>query len=92
MDLPSNIMVFADTTCSSWYVEPTGKLANILSLLRDYDWAELWRAAVGLLDFLSNKLDSLMTTGGVERLAQEVSTPRQCFLLLTRVPLDTGHA
>jgi hypothetical protein len=39
----------------------------------EYDWVELWRAVVGLLSFLSNKLDSLITTGGVERLAQEVS-------------------
>jgi hypothetical protein len=39
----------------------------------EYDWAELWRAVVGLLSFLSNKLDSLITTGGVEKLAQEVS-------------------
>jgi hypothetical protein len=49
----------------------------------DHEWGELWRAVVGLLGFLSNKLDSLMTTGGVEKLAQEVSAPRQCFLLLT---------
>ncbi|KAI0756821.1 hypothetical protein C8Q80DRAFT_1091494 [Daedaleopsis nitida] len=37
----------------------------------DYHWQELWRALVLLLDFLANKLDSLVTTGGVEQLVQE---------------------
>lgn len=38
----------------------------------DYHWPELWKALIGLLDFLVNKLDSLLTTGGVEQLIQEV--------------------
>ncbi|KAL6310173.1 hypothetical protein BKA93DRAFT_722531 [Sparassis latifolia] len=37
----------------------------------DYLWQDFWRALIGLLDFLANKLDSLITTGGVERLVQE---------------------
>jgi len=37
----------------------------------EYDWTEFWRALIGLLNFLSNKLESLATTGGVERLARE---------------------
>ncbi|KZT75029.1 hypothetical protein DAEQUDRAFT_807295 [Daedalea quercina L-15889] len=37
----------------------------------DYHWPELWRALIGLLDFLASKLDSLITTGGVEQLIQE---------------------
>lgn len=37
----------------------------------EYDWLELWKAVVDLLGFLSGKLDSLMTTGGIERLVQE---------------------
>ena len=40
----------------------------------DYHWPELWKALIGLLDFLVNKLDSLLTTGGVEQLIQEVCT------------------
>ena len=39
-----------------------------------YHWQELWRALVLLLDFLASKLDSLVTTGGIEQLAQEVSS------------------
>jgi hypothetical protein len=37
----------------------------------EYDWLELWKAVVDLLGFLSGKLDSLVTTGGIERLVQE---------------------
>jgi hypothetical protein len=65
---------------------------NVLRSLQDYDWAELWRSAVGLLDFLSNKLNSLTTTGGVESLAQEVSPFSRSLLLLTAVLLDISHA
>ncbi|EJF66865.1 hypothetical protein DICSQDRAFT_47463 [Dichomitus squalens LYAD-421 SS1] len=37
----------------------------------EYHWQELWQALVLLLDFLANKLDSLVTTGGVEMITQE---------------------
>ncbi|TFY70009.1 hypothetical protein EVJ58_g112 [Rhodofomes roseus] len=37
----------------------------------EYHWPELWKALIGLLDFLANKLDGLITTGGVEQLIQE---------------------
>ncbi|OCH94681.1 hypothetical protein OBBRIDRAFT_788932 [Obba rivulosa] len=38
----------------------------------EYYWQELWRALLGMLDFLSNKLDSLITTGGgIEQLVKE---------------------
>ncbi|KAF5384911.1 hypothetical protein D9615_001292 [Tricholomella constricta] len=37
----------------------------------DYQWKELWTAVVGLLDFLSTKIDSLDTTGGVEQIVRE---------------------
>lgn len=37
-----------------------------------YDWTELWDSIVGLLNFLSSKVDALHTTGGVELLASEV--------------------
>jgi len=38
----------------------------------EYEWREFWSAVIGLLGFLSNKLDSLVTTGGVEHLSQQV--------------------
>ncbi|OBZ78701.1 putative glycine dehydrogenase (decarboxylating), mitochondrial [Grifola frondosa] len=37
----------------------------------EYHWQEFWRAIVLLLDFVSSKLDNLITTGGVEQLVQE---------------------
>ncbi|RDX51061.1 DUF1741-domain-containing protein [Lentinus brumalis] len=36
-----------------------------------YHWQELWRSLMLLLDFLANKLDSLVTTGGVKQLSEE---------------------
>lgn len=51
----------------------------------EYDWIELWKAVVDLLGFLSGKLDSLATTGGIERLVQE--TIRLLDLALRRVDL-----
>jgi hypothetical protein len=42
-------------------------------LVAEYSWQELWSALIGLLAFLSSKLDNLMTTGGVEQLARAVS-------------------
>ncbi|KAJ6604834.1 hypothetical protein DFH09DRAFT_1123914 [Mycena vulgaris] len=36
----------------------------------EYPWHELWSALIGLLSFLSAKLESLTTTGGVEQLAR----------------------
>ncbi|KAH9486507.1 Armadillo-like helical domain-containing protein 3 [Psilocybe cubensis] len=37
----------------------------------DYYWTELWNSLFNLLDFLSSKLESLHTTGGVEMLISE---------------------
>ncbi|KAI0964018.1 hypothetical protein AcW1_000938 [Taiwanofungus camphoratus] len=37
----------------------------------EYHWQEIWKALIGLLDFLSNKLDGLITTGRIEQLVQE---------------------
>lgn len=37
----------------------------------EYHWQELWKALIGLLDFLANKVDVLITTGGIEQLIQE---------------------
>jgi len=58
----------------------------------DHEWGELWRAVVGLLGFLSNKLDSLMTTGGVERLAQETLAMLDFALRSAETFLSTPRA
>ena len=39
----------------------------------EYDWKEIWRSVIGLLGFLSNKIDSLITTGSIESLVLDVS-------------------
>ena len=44
----------------------------LIMTVAEYHWKELWNALIGLLNFLSIKIDSLITTGGVEHLVQEV--------------------
>jgi hypothetical protein len=43
-----------------------------MKCLPDYHWKEFWSAILGLLAFLSNKLENLVTTGGVEELVRQV--------------------
>ncbi|KAF7347688.1 DUF1741 domain-containing protein [Mycena venus] len=46
----------------------------------EYSWHEMWSALIGLLGFLSSKLDILLTTGGVEQLARAtILLLDQCF-------------
>ncbi|KAH9049384.1 hypothetical protein EDB84DRAFT_1453716, partial [Lactarius hengduanensis] len=37
----------------------------------DYHWSQLWKAIIGLLDFLGGKIDELTSTTGIEQLLQE---------------------
>ncbi|CAK5264498.1 unnamed protein product, partial [Mycena citricolor] len=36
----------------------------------EYHWHELWTSVIGVLGFLSSKLDNLATTGGIEQLCR----------------------
>ncbi|KAG2156639.1 uncharacterized protein EDB93DRAFT_1127654 [Suillus bovinus] len=69
-NLHKRLEVYAFTTCIwtcyrvIWYLQKE-------RLRLEYDWLELWKAIVDLLGFLSGKLDSLVTTGGIEHLVQE---------------------
>lgn len=45
----------------------------------DYTWKELWSALLGLLHFLSSKLENLVSTGGVEQLIIEVRNQWICW-------------
>ena len=38
----------------------------------EYHWLQLWKAIIGLLDFLGGKLDELTSTVGIEELLEEV--------------------
>lgn len=44
----------------------------------DYEWLELWKAIIALLEFLAGKLEHLATTGGIENLVQEVGDGSNC--------------
>lgn len=69
-NLHKRLEVYTFTTCIwtchrvIWYLQKA-------RMRLEYDWLELWKAVVDLLGFLSGKLDSLVTTGGIERLVQE---------------------
>lgn len=83
-NLHKQLEVYTFTTCIwtchriIWYLQKE-------RMRLEYDWIELWKAVVDLLGFLSGKLDSLATTGGIERLVQE--TIRLLDLALRRVDL-----
>ncbi|KAF8899008.1 hypothetical protein BD779DRAFT_1486579 [Infundibulicybe gibba] len=58
----------------------------------DYEWIELWISIIGLLKFLTTKLDSLTTTGGVERLVRETVLLLDLCLFGTETYLPTPQS
>lgn len=61
-------------------------------LVAEYSWQELWSALIGLLAFLSSKLDNLTTTGGVEQLARAVSPLGTALVLNITFSSDNSSA
>ena len=72
----------------------------------EYHWLQLWKAIIGLLDFLGGKLDELTSTVGIEELLQEVMlsvfrplavahcsySPSSCWILhLQKSKLSSRH-
>lgn len=64
----------------------------ILHSYVEYDWLELWNAVIGLLGFLSGKLDRFVTTGGIERLVQEVRDVQCASMKLTTFRRLSGYS
>lgn len=60
-------MSISDSVCLCDFAAYAGSDREI-----DYHWSQLWKAIVGLLDFLGGKTDELTSTTGVEQLLQEV--------------------
>ncbi|KZP25398.1 hypothetical protein FIBSPDRAFT_1041539 [Athelia psychrophila] len=69
-NLHKRLEVHSHITCI-WICHRTIWFLQARQMRIEYDWAELWRAIIGLLAFLSNKVDSLITTGSVEKLARD---------------------
>ena len=40
----------------------------------EYHWTEFWRAVLGLLEFLTKKIDELQSAAGIRTLIKEVGT------------------
>jgi hypothetical protein len=64
-----------------WFLQKEHIRPGISSYLRriwlvdhevEYHWLHLWKAIIGLLDFLGGKLDELTSTMGIEELLEEV--------------------
>jgi hypothetical protein len=64
-------MVFAKGAYSTRYVF-VPSFESGYQCKTDYHWLQLWKAIIGLIDFLGVKLDELSSITGVEQLLQEV--------------------
>lgn len=87
-------MVLAEGAYSTGYVFVPSSHAPI-DTKADYHWLQVWKAIIGLLDFLGGKLDELSSTVGIEQLLREVmlygfgplavahlsSSPSSCWIL-----------
>jgi hypothetical protein len=47
---------------------------GILTSQKEYHWEELWRAIIGLLEFLAVRVEDVKNLGRVDELVQEVSS------------------
>lgn len=52
------------------FCQPVG----ILTFQKEYHWEELWRAVLGVLEFLAVRVDDVKNLGRVDELVQEVSS------------------
>ena len=46
----------------------------MLTFQKEYHWEELWRAVLGVLEFLAVRVDDVKNLGRVDELVQEVSS------------------
>ena len=82
-DVPSHDMVPPEGAHSTGYFFiPSSHM--VVDHEIEYHWLQLWKAIIGLLDFLGGKLDELTSTVGIEDLLQEV-------LLSVFGPLAVAH-
>ena len=51
------------------FVQPS----SMLTSQKEYHWEELWRAIIGLLEFLAVRVDEIKNLGRVDELVQDVS-------------------
>jgi len=47
---------------------------DMLTPQKEYHWEELWRAVIGLLEFLAVRMDDIKNLGRVDELVQDVSS------------------
>ncbi|GLB35898.1 putative DUF1741 [Lyophyllum shimeji] len=90
-NLHKRVAVYCYITCVRivyrviWFLQNSG-------VRLDYEWKELWSALIGLLNFLSTKIDSLDTTGGVELIVRETIVLLDLALTTSEAYLPTPAA
>jgi hypothetical protein len=76
---PSDL-ILAEAWDPTRYARPPAALfrPGVMFAPPEYHWVEFWRAVLGLLEFLTKKIDELQSTVGIRLLIKEVSTlPRR---------------
>jgi Domain of unknown function (DUF1741) len=60
----------------AWVSHFFDQSASILTSQKEYHWEELWRAMIGLLEFLAVRVDDIKHLGRIDELVQEVGLYR----------------
>lgn len=58
----------------AWVGLKFDKPISMLISQKEYHWEELWRAIIGILEFLAVRVDDVKNLGRVDELVQEVSS------------------
>ena len=70
-------LVFAETWDPIGYaIFSTYCPARSYTCVPEYHWIEFWRAVLGLLEFLTKRLEELQSAAGIRLLIKEVSMVR----------------
>ena len=56
----------------AWVGRLFDQSSSMLTFQKEYHWEELWRAMIGLLEFLAVRVDDIKNLGRVDELVQEV--------------------
>lgn len=71
--MPPGDFVFTKTRDSPGYVIHLVASTRAHIFTPEYHWTEFWRAVLGLLEFLTKKIDELQSAAGIRLLIKEVN-------------------
>jgi len=73
-DMPPGDLVLTKTRDPTGYATHPAVPTRAHIYTPEYHWTEFWRAVLGLLEFLTKKIDELQSAAGIRPLIKEVST------------------